>query len=139
MARSKNIPLNISGIFQLAQKENWVVEYDAMLDSFYWTKPIISKTAKLKKFLDDFSLYINHLGHIEGVFIEYAKYNFAAHNEDFKVLFDKFDQLENGKYVISTNRALDIQPILRNMADRIGNETLEAIEKGLDLNQVAVA
>ena len=71
MARSKNIPINISKIFELAQKEKWAVEYDSSLDSFYWTKPRISKDAKLKKFLDDFSLYITSQGRIEGVFIEY--------------------------------------------------------------------
>jgi|SRR3989344_8509148 len=138
MAQPKNIPLNISRIFELAQKDNWVVEYDASLDSFYWTKPKISKTAKLKKFLADFSLYINDIGKIEGVFIEYAKYNFAAHNEGFDELFKTLDDAGSG-VIIDPNKHKEIQPMLRNMADRIGNETLEALEKGLDLRKVVLA
>lgn len=136
MARSKNIPLNISKIFELAQKEKWAVEYDSSLDSFYWTKPRISKDAKLKKFLDDFSLYITSQGRIEGVFIEYAKYNFAAHNDGFDALFKNMTKVGDDKYMIQPKEEKKVEILLRNMADRIGNETLEAIENGLKLKDV---
>lgn len=138
MEGSKDISLSISKIFDMAQREKWVVEYDASLDSFYWTKPQISKDAKLKKFLDDFSLYINSQGQVEGVFIEYAKYNFATHNDSFEVLFKKLEKVDDDRYILPASEDKEAQSILRNMADRIGNETLEAIGKGLDLKEVVM-
>ena len=121
----------------MAQKEKWVIEYDASLDSFYWTRAQISKDAKLKKFLDDFSLYMNSLGQIEGVFIEYAKYNFAAHNCEFEALFDKLNKISDQKYFLGPSDQGEVKSILRNMADKIGNETLEAVGRGLDLQELA--
>src|SRR3989344_2414433 len=116
MEGSKNISLSISKIFDMAQREKWVVEYDASLDSFYWTKPQISRDAKLKKFLDDFSLYINSQGQVEGVFIEYAKYNFAAHNDSFEVLFKKLEKVDDDRYILPASEDKEAQSILRSMA-----------------------
>ena len=80
MEKSKFLSL-IANLKETAEKDNWKVQYNKELDTFYWSRQTISADAELKQFLDDFSLYINAKGDIEGVFIEYAKFNFFSHHK----------------------------------------------------------
>lgn len=139
MARSKNLSLSIANIFKLAKSNKWIVEYDDELDHLYWIKPKISKTAKLKKFLDDFSLYIMPSGDIQGMFIEYAKYNFIAHNKEYGELLKKMRKTGDDNYVLPTKNEKGAEHLLKCMANQISNETLEAIGEGLDLDKVLKA
>jgi len=139
MERSKNLSIKIANIFNVAKKNKWVAEYNSDLDHFYWAKPKISKNAKLKKFLDDFSLYITPSGEIQGLFIEYAKFNFIAHNEQYEKLFKKMKKVEKDKYVLGPKEEEEVESLLRNMANQVESETLKATGEGLNLNKVLVA
>jgi len=139
MAGTKNISINIANIFKKAKEDKWVVEYDSDLDSFYWMKPKLSKNSKLKKFLEDFSLYVSQKGEIEGLFIEYAKYNFLSHNPDYGRIFDVMENSEGDTYILKQEDEKSVDSLLKNMADKVGNETLEAIGKGLDLEKMVNA
>ncbi len=136
MERANNLSVKIANIFDVAKKNKWVAEYNSDLDHFYWIKPKISKKAELKRFLDDFSLYITPSGEIQGVFIEYAKFNFMAHNKEYEKLFEKMDKVEKDRYVLRPKKEKEVEYLLRNMAEKVGNETLEATGKGLNLDRV---
>ncbi|HEY9583402.1 MAG TPA: hypothetical protein VJI66_00340 [Candidatus Paceibacterota bacterium] len=79
------------------------MEYDPELDYLYWSKPKISRTAQLKKFLEDFSIHVTEKGLIEGLFIEYARGNFISHNKEYKTLIDKMIP-KDGVYVLPKKR-----------------------------------
>lgn len=138
MDKSKFLSL-ISNLSNLAKKDNWQTSYDEGLDSFYWTKPIISKEAKLKQFLDDFSLYITPTGLIEGLFIEYAKYNFNAHNEGYEQLFNamtvKIDSAGQ-IYTVPKERQDEIGHLLDNMASKVAQETLQVMASGVAIESI---
>lgn len=130
--------IKITDIFNIAKRDKWVMEYNPDLDSLYWSKPKISPTAQLKKFLEDFSLYITDKGLIEGLFIEYAKGNFISHNEEFKTLIDKMVE-SDGVYVLPQAETKSVEPLLKSMANMIGNEAFEAVNNGLDLGRFVSA
>ena len=131
--------IKIADIFNTAKKDKWVMEYNPDLDSLYWSKPKISPSAQLKKFLDDFSVYITDKGIIEGLFIEYAKGNFISHNEEYGELIDKMVKV-NDMYVLPEKKVKSVEPLLKSMANMVGNETFQAVlNKKLDLNKIAMA
>ncbi|MDP4009014.1 MAG: hypothetical protein Q8P71_01125 [bacterium] len=127
--------LPITEIFNIAKRDKWVIEYDSDLDSLYWSKPKISPSTQLKKFLQDFSLYITKQGLIEGLFIEYAKGNFISHNAEYGELINKMVKV-NDMYVLPANKIESVEPLLKSMANMVGNETYNAVRnKGLDLEK----
>ncbi len=130
--------INITDIFNIAKKDKWVMEYDPDLDSLYWSRPKLSSTARLKKFLEDFSLYITEQGSIEGLFIEYAQGNFISHNKEYKQLIDKMVRTD-GVYVLPQNQVQSVEPLLKSMANMVGNETFSAVNNGLDLEKFVMA
>lgn len=130
--------INITDIFNIAKRDNWVVEYNPDLDSLYWSKPKISPNTQLKKFLEDFSLYITDKGLIEGLFIEYAKGNFMSHNEEYKELINNMIKVD-GVYILPKENAKSVEPLLKSMANMVGNETFDAVNKGLDLDKFVMA
>lgn len=131
--------IKIADIFNTAKKDKWVMEYNPDLDSLYWSKPKISPSAQLKKFLDDFSVYITDKGIIEGLFIEYAKGNFISHNAEYGELIDKMIKID-GVCVLPQKEMKSVEPLLKSIANMVGNETLQAIiNKNLDLNKIAMA
>ena len=130
--------IKIADIFNTAKKDKWVMEYNPDLDSLYWSKPKISPSAQLKKFLEDFSIYITDKGIIEGLFIEYAKGNFISHNAEYGELIDNMVKI-NDVYVLPEKKAKSVEPLLKSIANMVGNETLQAVmSKNLDLNKIAM-
>ncbi len=129
----------INKIFNTAKRDKWVVEYDSDLDTLYWSKPKISAGATSKKFLDDFSMYINKKGIVEGIFIEYAKHNFVSHNTEYKALFDELVKVGGDKYIIPKENAKNVEDLLQGMANMVANETLDAVLKGVDLKNMVSA
>jgi len=127
MEKNKFLSL-IANISETAKNDNWQAQYDSDLDCFYWTKIKISKNSTLKQFLDDFSLYINNKGAIEGLVIEYAKYNFLGHHKEFEPLFGAMtEKIDNAVYIVPKNKEDKIQHYLENIADKVAKETLDAI------------
>lgn len=127
MEKNKFLSL-IANISEIAKNENWQAQYDADLDCFYWAKNKISKNSTLRQFLDDFSLYINNKGAIEGLVIEYAKYNFLDHHKEFEPLFGAMTKkIDDAIYTVPKNKEDKIQHYLENIADKVAKETLEAI------------
>lgn len=137
MEKSKILSL-ISDIFNIAKKNKWQALYDKSLDIFYWTTPKLSKNSKLIQFIDDFSLYITPAGKIEGIFIEYAKYNFVNHNKEFKPLFDamKADPKRESVYLLSKKKEKSVSHLLECMADKIAKETLQVVSGGFKVESV---
>lgn len=135
---SLNIVANIAKLAQTAEREKWVVQYDSELDSFYWTRPKISANAKLTKFLEDFALYVNPAGNIEGLFIEYARNNFVNHNEVFEPLFASItEKIEDNIMTIPKKKQSMVKDYLGLIADKIAAETAIGFEdKNLNLNTV---
>jgi hypothetical protein len=134
---NKHLLINIAKLADIAKKDQWVVEYDNELDSFYWTKPSISKDAQLTRFSDEFALYVTPKGNIEGLFIEYAQNNFVTHHQTFKPLFENL--IENAKSNLSFLNTKDskIRDLLECMAGMVANDTLaEVLEKDISLKQV---
>lgn len=131
--------IKITDIFNTAKKDKWVMEYNPDLDSLYWSKSKISPSSQLKKFLDDFSVYVTDKGIIEGLFIEYAKGNFISHNAEYAELIDKMVKID-GVCVLPQKEMKGVEPLLKSMANMVGNETLQAVlNKKLDLNKIAMA
>src|SRR3989344_8817985 len=127
MEKNKFLSL-IANISETAKNDNWQAQYDSDLDCFYWTKLNISKNSTLKQFLDDFSLYINNKGAIEGLVIEYAKYNFLDHHKEFEPLFGAMTKkLDDTIFTIPKSKEGEIQHYLENIADKVAKETLDAI------------
>lgn len=135
MEKSKLLSL-ISNLSEIAKKDNWQPLYDEELDAFYWTKPKISKEARLKQFLEDYSLYITPKGLVEGLFIEYAKFNFNAHNDGFDPLFDAMTQKVDGGYTIPKNKEKEVGFLLNSIADKVARETLQVVANGFSVEQV---
>ena len=131
--------IKIADIFNTAKKDKWVMEYNPDLDSLYWSKTKISPSAQLKKFLEDFSIYITDKGIIEGLFIEYAKGNFISHNAEYGELIDNMVKI-NDVYVLPEKKAKSVEPLLKSIANMVGNETLQAVmNKNLDLSKISMA
>lgn len=126
-------------IFNIAKRDSWVVEYDSDLDTLYWSKPTISANTITKQFFEDFSLYVADKGLIEGLFIEYAKYNFVSHNKEYELLFEQLVQVDQSKYIIPEKNKKNVEPLLRSMANMVVNETFGAILKGTDLGSFVSA
>ena len=92
---------------------------------------------KLKQFLDDFSLYITPSGKIEGLFIEYALFNFNAHNDGFKPLFKAMTRKVDGRiYTLQKGREKEVRYLLDNIADKVAKETLQIVADGFKIEQV---
>ena len=121
-------------IFDIAKRDNWAVQYDSDLDTLYWAKPKISPNAVSKKFLDDFTLYVTEKGDVEGLFIEYAKSNFFSHNKEYRPLIDQMIKVDDNQYVLPDKKTKEVEILLENMADKVANETLEAVlQRGIEL------
>lgn len=136
MEREHEYLVNIKNLADTAKRDNWVVEYDADVDSFYWTRPEISQSAQLTKLSDDFALYLTPEGQVEGLFIEYAKYNFVEHNKDFKPLFDKLELIDENRYTLPKEEERNLKDLLSSMAHKIAAETLfKVAEKNIRIEQ----
>ena len=128
--------INISKLAETARNNKWAIEYDADVDSFYWTKPEISKQAQLMKLSDDFALYVTPEGNIEGVFIEYAKNNFMEHNKDFKPILENMKEIDGNRFVLTKDNAKKFSGLLESMANKIAVETTSSVlENNLSINQ----
>ena len=128
--------INISKLAEVARDNKWAIEYDADVDSFYWTKPEISKHAQLMKLSDDFALYVTPEGNIEGVFIEYAKNNFMEHNKDFKPILENMKEIDDNRFVLTKDTAKKLSGLLESMANKITAETLSnVLENNLSIKQ----
>lgn len=127
MEKSKFLSL-ISKLFATAKKDNWKPSYNKEVDSFYWTKPKISNTARLVQFIDEFSLYVTPSGKIEGLTMEYARFNFMSHHKEFRPLFNAMTSKGKTKtYTIPKNKKSKVEHLLENMADKVARDTLELI------------
>ena len=128
--------INIANLADIARNNKWEIEYDSDIDSFYWSKPQISKQAQLMKLSSDFALYVTPSGNIEGVFIEYAKNNFVEHNEKFEPLFDNLERVDENKFTLSSEKQEKFSGLLESMANMISSETLSNVLKnGLSIKQ----
>lgn len=91
----------INHISTVANKNHWVARYDKESDEFSLTRPKLSKNARIHYVNDELALYFSK-DKIEGVFIEYFKKNFIAHQDKslqaliktLKVPADKGELLE---------------------------------------------
>lgn len=139
MEKSKLLSL-IANIFDTAKKDKWQAQYDKSLDVFYWTKPKLSKDSRLTQFINDFSLYITSAGKIEGIFIEYAKYNFVNHNKEFKPLFNamKIDSKKDAIYSLPKKKEKEMNYLLEYMADKVAKETLRVVSDGFKVENVLI-
>ena len=128
--------INISKLAETAKDNKWAIEYDADVDSFYWTKPKISTQARLMKLSDDFALYVTPEGNIEGVFIEYAKNNFMEHNKDFKPLMDNLKEIDENRFVLTKDKQKEFSGLLESMANKITAATISnLLENNLSIKQ----
>ncbi|GEM_PF-1009111 len=119
MENSNKYLINISKLAETAKNNNWAIEYDADVDSFYWTKPEISKNAQLMKLSDDFALYVTPEGNIEGVFIKYAKNNFMEHNKGFKPILENMKEVDDNRFVLTKSNEKKLSGLLESMANKI--------------------
>jgi|SRR3989344_738028 len=126
----------IADIKGIAKRDSWEVQYNKELDTFYWSRNKISKDAKLKQFLEDFSLYITSVGNIEGVFIEYALTNYFSHHKELGPLGEILVETRDSTGVLSEVQETNAKPYLDDIADKIGSETLKAFIKNPKLNEV---
>lgn len=129
----------IANLFDVARTDKWEPEYDASQDYFYWTRKELSKDVRLVRFLDEFSLYIHPTkGNIEGLFIECARNNFLSHNEELKPLFNSLNvSLGNDIFTVSTKNKEGIEHYLKDVANLVAKETLEAFSKEeIDFNRL---
>ncbi|MDP3795350.1 MAG: hypothetical protein Q8R13_05540 [bacterium] len=118
----------IANLKETAERDDWKVQYNKELDTFYWSRDTISPNTELKQFLDDFSLYINPDGNVEGIFIEYAKFNFFSHNKELEPLIDKLEK-GNGENVVSLSKEeeLALKPFINSIADKAASGFLKAL------------
>ncbi len=136
MENSNKYLINISKLAETAKNSKWAIEYDADVDSFYWTKPEISKQARLMKLSDDIALYVTPEGNVEGVFIEYAKNNFMEHNKDFKPILENMKEINDNRFVLTKDSLKKFSGLLDSMANKITAQTLESVlENNLAINQ----
>lgn len=135
--QDKHLLESIANLATTAKVDGWKVEYDADLDSFYWTRPVISLTAKLTKLSDDFALYMTPDGNIEGIFIEYAKNNFIVHNESLRPVFDGLEKIDDDKYTLSEDNQNKLGGLLDLMAEKVANNAVsEVLKNDIRLEQV---
>lgn len=129
--------LNIVDLEHVAQRDGWVVEYDADTDNLYWTRPTISSDARLARLSDEFALYLTPAGEVQGVFIEYARHNFVEHHTDFKPIFDRLTQVQEDRYVLKEEDAARLTGLLGLMANKVSSDTAaNLIKKNIPLEQV---
>ena len=94
----------IDKLSSVATLDNWEPLYDKRLDYFYWRKPDMSKSAQMVKVSRETHLYVTPAGRIEGVFVEYLKSNFAAHNTSYKDMVKIFTKhVVDGGYTVSSH------------------------------------
>lgn len=75
----------------IVKKENWASHYDVDSDSFALVSPKLSDDARKEYVDDEFAFYFTKDRKIQGIFIEYFKSNFLAHNK-------------KSKYVLTSNK-----------------------------------
>jgi hypothetical protein len=91
----------INGLSVIAEKDKWVPRYDPELDYFYWTKEPLREDARLVKVSHETSLYFTPDRKIQGVFVEYLKNNFVAHNKAYGNFVKQFKKkIGDGLYTI---------------------------------------
>lgn len=128
--------INIAKLASTAKEHKWALEYDADVDSLYWSKPEISKNAQLIKLSEDFALYVTPEGAIEGIFIEYAKNNFVEHNEDFKPLFENLEKVEGNHFALPQEKQEELSGLLESMANKVSAETMSnVLENNISIKQ----
>ncbi|MBU1180255.1 hypothetical protein KJ885_04890 [Patescibacteria group bacterium] len=139
MEESKLLSL-IPQIAEIAKKNKWQTHYNESSDAFYWTKKKLSKKVKLIQFIDEFSLYVNSSGKIEGLFLEYAKFNFVDHHKEFKPLFRAMThRVSADVYTISKEKEDKVEHLLENIADKVAKETLRVVSKGANIESLLSA
>src|SRR3989344_1146232 len=110
---------NLAYIEETAKSNGWLFKYDEKLDELYWSKPTISSDTKLIKLTDDFAFYIKPSGEIEGIFIEYAKFNFFAHEKSLKELLSIVESTDHLK---TEELSVDL---MKKFTDRVKAEAIE--------------
>ncbi len=124
MQESNKYLVNIKNLAETAKQDNWAIEYDADVDSFYWIRPDISSDARLMKLSDDFALYLAPDGRVQGLFIEYAKHNFMAHNKDYEPLLDNLTSVDDNRFTLPKEQEGKLKDLLSSMANKVAAETL---------------
>ena len=130
--------LNIVNLAESAKRDKWTVDYDADLDSLYWTRPKLSAEVQLTKLSDDSALYLTPEGEVEGMLIEYAKNNFVEHNLDFKPIFEHLTKhIDASRFTLPDDDAQRLTGLLELMADKVANENAaKVLERNIRLDQV---
>lgn len=139
MQRQKLLSL-IPQITDIAKQNKWQPYYNEDSDSFYWTKKKLSKNVKLIQYIEEFSLYVNPSGKIEGIFMEYAKFNFVSHHKEFKPLFSAMTKkVSTDTYTVPKEKTEKVEHLLENIADKVAKETLGALANGVKIEKLLAA
>ncbi len=87
----------------IVKKESWVSHYDADSDSFALISPKLSDNARKEYIDDEFAFYFTKDRKIQGIFIEYFKSNFLAHNRKSKYVLAS-DKRKNNRSLINIKK-----------------------------------
>jgi len=69
-----------------AKKEKWILLWDKLTDSLYFSPKIIPQGNILFSITNELSVYVNTRSNVNGIFIENFSANFVKHNADFEEL-----------------------------------------------------
>lgn len=64
---------------------------------------------------------------MQGLFIEYAKHNFMAHNKDYEPLFDNLTTVDDNRFTLPKEREGKLKDLLSSMANKVVIETLFSV------------
>jgi len=135
----RNFANFLDQIYKKAKKERWVAFYDKNLDFFSWTKRKFSDAIRRVKFSQDAYLYVTTTGNIEGIAVEYFKFNFTAHNDGLSGLTKAFtEKVNNSLYTIPKTKKEDAEKDLVLFATALKSEVYKEIaEKESSVENVA--
>lgn len=92
-----------------AKNERWVLVWDKLVDSLYFTPSKIPQGNVLFGLTHELNIYINSKSEINGIFIENFSTNFVKHNEEFEDMLEAMKKKIDGDlYTPADNKKSDL-------------------------------
>jgi len=96
---SKKLKNSLFSLPVRAKKEKWVLLWDKLTDSLYFSPKVIAQGNILFSITHELNVYVDVKSKVNGIFIENFSANFVKHNTDFKELVKALNKkVENEIY-----------------------------------------
>lgn len=101
----------VQDLAHIAQKNNWVLDYDSDIDELVFGKDYMPRDSFLFNVNDELNLFLTPRSEVTGVHIEYFKANFLAHNKKLTPVLPVIEKKvrPGARYSANAKRALEVE------------------------------